>query len=476
MKTQTYFRTLVIAGFSILSGVSTTFAQADSNKLALSDFNTIVISAASDVKLVQGTENSISIKDGNINNLVTSEIKDHVLYVKKAKEDITISFVKLNKLELSGQGDVKSTTQITGDALEVALKGSASDVKLDVNVKNLTTTIEGAGDVEYKGTAENHKITISGAGDIDAYDLATNTTTIDVNGAGDAKLNVKQDLKGVINGAGEILYKEEPVTKDIKVNGVGSYGVEGSEISSVAGDTTKLKFGHKKVFIVGDESDADKKDDENKFKVYWAGVGIGVNGYLNANNETTVPAGYDFLDLNYAKSVNVSINLLEHNFQLWKNHINLVTGLGFDFANYKFDNKNYILQADLSAINGVYDSTIAYEKNKLTTTYLNVPLLLQFDTNPFGKKQKSTFHVSAGVVGSVKLGSHTKQVYEINDVVYKPKTKDDFNLSPFRYSAMVRVGVGKVDLYASYALNTLFNKGEGPQLYPFTVGLTLVGF
>jgi hypothetical protein len=39
---------------------------------------------------------------------------------------------------------------------------------------------------------------------------------------------------------------------------------------------------------------------------------------------------------------------------------------------------------------------------------------------------------------------------------------------------MVRVGVGKIDLYASYALNGLFKKDEGPQLYPFTVGITLV--
>jgi hypothetical protein len=76
----------------------------------------------------------------------------------------------------------------------------------------------------------------------------------------------------------------------------------------------------------------------------------------------------------------------------------------------------------------------------------------------------------------MRIGSHTKQVYKSDDVYYKPKTHDDFNLNPFRCSAMLRLGYGKLDLYASYALNGLFKKDEGPQLYPFTVGITLASF
>jgi hypothetical protein len=208
--------------------------------------------------------------------------------------------------------------------------------------------------------------------------------------------------------------------------------------------------------------------------VYWAGVGLGANGYLDANNEITTPTGYDFLDLNYRKSINVSLNFWEQKIPIWKEHINIVTGMGVDLSNYRFSN-NYKLTPDSNYISAVYDSAVDYKKNKLLATYLNVPLLLQFDSNPFGKHDK-TVHISAGVVGSVRLGSHAKQVYELNGSTYNPKTRDDFNLNPFRYSAMLRVGVGKIDLYASYALNTMFKKNEGPQVYPFTVGITLVGF
>ena len=56
------------------------------------------------------------------------------------------------------------------------------------------------------------------------------------------------------------------------------------------------------------------------------------------------------------------------------------------------------------------------------------------------------------------------------------KTRDQYNLNPFRYSAMLRCGVGKLDIYATYTLSELFKKNQGPQLYPFTVGITLAGF
>lgn len=477
MKTQKYLRMLAIAGFSVISGITAAYAQTESNKLALSDFSSIVISSPAEVRLVQGTENSVSVNEGNINELVNTEVKDNTLYIKKAKDDITISFIKLSRLELLSQCEVKCGTPINGDNLEVDLKGAASEADLEVNVKNLTTTIEGAGDIDYKGTADSHKLTVSGAGDVSAYDLATSSTDVTINGAGDARIDAKQEIKGVINGAGDITYKSEPASKDIKVNGVGSYGAQGQEKNSETGDTTKLLIGHKKVLIVGEDAHDSLKShhDKDKFRTYWSGIGLGINGFLNSNNGFDVPAGYEYLDLDYGKSINVSVNLLEHNFQLWKNHINLVTGLGLNFANYRFTG-NYLLQPDLGYINAIEDTVVKYKKNKLSTLYLDVPLMLQFDTKTFGKKDKSTVHLSAGIVGSVRIGSHIKQTYEENGATYKPKTKDDFNLSPFRYSAMVRIGVGKVDLYASYALNGLFKEKEGPQLYPFTVGIMLVGF
>jgi len=490
MKTTTPYMKAIAAGIILFAGISSVFAQTDNNKKVLPEFNSIVVDSPIDIKLSQGTETSITANAGNEMDEVKAEVKDNVLYLKgRGGDDITINFTKLNKIELQANCDVKSINQINSDKLEVFLTGAASDINLDVNVKELFSTISGAGDIKYKGTADSHTIQIKGAGDMEAYQLETNNTTVEISGAGDAQVNVKQDLTGTINGAGDINYLNEPVTKNIKVNGFGSYGLKGSEKNShsenteMKHDTIKFNLGDYNVYMMKSAVGVNGKEKpirdtakgHHDFKIYWAGLGLGINGYLNANNQTKVPAGYNFLDLDYNKSINVSLNFWEQKIPLWKRHINIVTGMGFDISNYRFTTNNSKLMTDTSFIAATYDTALTYKKNKLVTTYLNVPLLLQFDTNPFGKHNK-TVHFSAGVVGGMRIGSHTKQVYSINDVKDHSKTHDNFDLSPFRYSAMARIGIGKLDLYASYALNGLFKKNEGPQLYPFTVGITLVGF
>lgn len=467
-----YFRNMIIAtGFAMLIGGISVTAQNDNTKMVLPEFNAIVVSTNGDIKLNQGTENSVSVKTGNIQDAVSAEVKDNVLFLRKGNDDITVNFTKLNKLTLQSTCDVKSINQISSDKLEVFILGT-SDINLDINVKELYTTIEGAGVANYTGTAESHTLQIKGYGDLHAPGLNTTSTNIEISGAGDAWVNATQDLKGVINGSGDITYVSEPANKDIKVNGVGSYGLKGhKEEKSYPVDTTKFKIADKTIWIFS--SDGNKHDSlkkKNKFNIYWAGFGLGINGYLNANNGTTVSKGFD---LDYAKSIDVTCNFLEQKIPLWKRHINIVTGMGFDLNNYRLKN-NYTFQKDSNHIAAVYDSAVTFKKNKLMLAYLDVPLLLQFDTDPIGRKHR-TIHLSAGVVGGWRIGAHTKQVYEISGTNYTPKVHDDFDLNPFKCSAMVRIGYGNLDLYASYALTSMFQKNEGPQLYPFSVGITILG-
>ena len=49
-------------------------------------------------------------------------------------------------------------------------------------------------------------------------------------------------------------------------------------------------------------------------------------------------------------------------------------------------------------------------------------------------------------------------------------------LKRFRVSLTARAGVGWFNVFATYSLTPLFESGSGPELYPFSVGVTLVGF
>ncbi|MGI8892038.1 MAG: hypothetical protein ACR2GN_01125, partial [Bacteroidia bacterium] len=116
-----------------------------------------------------------------------------------------------------------------------------------------------------------------------------------------------------------------------------------------------------------------------------------------------------------------------------------------------------------------YDTTINYLKTKLAVSYLTVPLLLEFNDG----KSKRSFHIAAGVIGGLRIGSHTKQKYQIGNKTVKPKVKDDFNLNPIRYDATVRVGFGSLAFFSSYTLNGLFKEKRGPEVHPFTAGIGL---
>ena len=69
-----------------------------------------------------------------------------------------------------------------------------------------------------------------------------------------------------------------------------------------------------------------------------------------------------------------------------------------------------------------------------------------------------------------------KQKYGRDGDDFKVKAKNDFQVSPYKLEAMLRVGYGKVNLFATYQITELFEEGHGPELYPFTAGVTLVAF
>src|SRR5687768_11726340 len=71
---------------------------------------------------------------------------------------------------------------------------------------------------------------------------------------------------------------------------------------------------------------------------YWSGFDFGVNGYLNRSNTIETPSGYDFLELDYARSHSFAWNIAQYNLHIYKNHVNLYTGIGLEWNSYSLRN------------------------------------------------------------------------------------------------------------------------------------------
>lgn len=250
-------------------------------------------------------------------------------------------------------------------------------------------------------------------------------------------------------------------------------------------DTVKIKIGNKAISISETDSGTNieiiKMDDfekhgwekkKKKFTGHWAGFELGFNDFLNAdfNFAGTDPAT-SYLDLNTGKSWNANINFMQYSLPM-SSGIGWLTGLGFEWNNYNFD-RNICIGKDSAGIIGpIYPpDDISYTKSKLNTSYLTLPLLLEFQFGP-GKKG----FISFGAIGGLKLWSNTKTKYFSDGVKEKDKTKGDFNLSPLRYALTIRAGYKFVKFYANYGMIPLFTKNNGPEIHPINVGLILCSF
>jgi hypothetical protein len=255
-------------------------------------------------------------------------------------------------------------------------------------------------------------------------------------------------------------------------------------------DTIKIKVGNYKVIVIdnekkkipdGDSFDIDLNkefdedfdfDEHDKSYKSWAGFDLGMNYYLNSDNTTKMPPGYEFLEINYRRSFSFGLNLLEKDIPIVKEYVKLAAGAGMEWNNYVFMN-NIRLIPDSTVIYGITDSVYNFDKTRLLLTYINFPLLLQFNTNA---DPKNAFHISVGAILGVNVGATSKLKYDINDRTAKLKTRGDYHISPLRYNLTARVGYGNFKVFVNYSLNSLFVKDEGPELYPFSFGICMIPF
>ena len=214
-----------------------------------------------------------------------------------------------------------------------------------------------------------------------------------------------------------------------------------------------------------------KRRRKKEFRGHWAGLEFGINNYLNKDFQMSLPAGGEFMDLWANKSFSFSFNFLQYSLPLFSRHVGLVTGTGVEWNNYRLKRNINLFEEANGVINFAEVTDINYHKNILRTIYFNVPLLIEFQI-PVNKKDRR-INIGFGAIGGIKIGSKFKKVWYKDGQKQKIKTKDDYQISLFRYSATFRIGYRALQLFTNYNFSTLFEKNMGPELYPVTAGIRL---
>lgn len=169
------------------------------------------------------------------------------------------------------------------------------------------------------------------------------------------------------------------------------------------------------------------------------------------------------------KSIGIDINFIDFVIYSYR-RFGIVSGMGIESNNFRFQN-NISLAKDANG-NTIIDNSftergINLTKSKLTTTYLNVPLLFQLRFGTKGKYYDGGF-ISAGAIVGLRLQSYTKTVsHELG----KQKHFDDFNLRNFHLGFQATVGYRGFSLTAKYYPQSIFRPGAGPQMQHVSVGI-----
>ena len=210
--------------FNCIEGEGNVITQ----ELLINEFKSVKLKSSSNVFITQGSPFKVMVKgQSNIIANIETDIQDDRWEIEF--EDCMRDYTKLNfyitmpeiqKLKVSGSGNMKGMNEFDVAEIELEVDGSGN---IDVDISDATKVIadiSGSGEIELAGISDIIDIEIGGSGDVSAFNLETNIAYVKINGSGDVEVFVNDELTGKINGSGDIYYKGNP-NIDVDIHGSG---------------------------------------------------------------------------------------------------------------------------------------------------------------------------------------------------------------------------------------------------------------
>jgi hypothetical protein len=449
---------------------------------AQTEFNRVACGSMVTLYIRQG--DSCTYKSKNETNdpahRLNFEVYNNTLHIDGNDNTAYITMKDLKGLNMTGATKVFIEKTFTGSEMKMEFSGFTTG---DINLEStkLEVNASGASQVVINGKASDAEIEVSGASKVNAFHCLLGKCEVNATGASTCVLDsVSDNLTVAVSGASKVYVMKIPEVYVARRSGVGKIYEGPSQM-----DSTTIVIGDTKVIINDEEVVVEtdvKEGEKSKNKIThmfsgdgdagfnWSGFDIGFNSLLNGNNQLGAPAGYEYLDINHAISLQYNLNLLEKDFRIYKRYVMGMIGLGFTWNNYRFTGQK-VLQPGMPVLSAGGDSSIHLNVNKLRVSYFNVPLMLGFNTS---QKQSRSFHVAAGIVIGVRMNGMVKTTSDQNN--YHKKTFATYNTNEVLYEGMVRLRYKWANVWFSYSLNSLFKRNQGPELHPVAVGVSLIQF
>lgn len=154
-------------------------------------------------KIYQNT-NDLHIESKNTININAQMIK------------VIIVTPSIEKIKLSGSSSASISGFSVGD-LEVNVSGNSTFIS-NVELNDFDLTLSGASSAKLKGSCENLTLECSGASNVKGDNFEIEDTKIDISGASEIKIYVRDIISGSVSGASSVVYLGNPEQK-LEING-----------------------------------------------------------------------------------------------------------------------------------------------------------------------------------------------------------------------------------------------------------------
>jgi len=191
---------------------------------------------------VQGDRDQAFIAgNDDVQKTVEVELADRQLIIRPTggwkfwhsnKLFVQVEMRQVKQVSLSGASDLHAPGLLRADQLKLFISG-AGLARLDqLQAKQLSFVISGAGDGQLGGKVDEMALQISGKGKVVADRMQAQRARVSVSGIGNVLLWVTDDLAANISGIGSVDYFGNPSVQR-SVSGMGSISARGEKKPSV---------------------------------------------------------------------------------------------------------------------------------------------------------------------------------------------------------------------------------------------------
>ena len=198
-------------------------ALATEDVRSVPSFTAVEFSGVGQMDVAARKDQSITLEgEKQLLDRITTEVHGDTLEVKVHKKYENRSWLWRFVMPDGDEDDKDLKIRINVPKItKIGVSGAAKLTATNIEADSMNFAVSGAAQITADGHADTLSLSISGAGDAKLEKLVVNDATVSIAGAGQARVNPKDNLRADIAGFGKISYPGDPKVRS-NISGAGS--------------------------------------------------------------------------------------------------------------------------------------------------------------------------------------------------------------------------------------------------------------